>query len=153
MAPNGNLFGVGFNTVSKTCPFVLPAHLLNGNTALYHCSTMGTIGNGVYVVCSGVGQLGKLFTSWRAAWVMYTAADRRRLGSGGSRHRPFTCVRANLEKARHTLFSSHSSLMKFPGGLHAPSEQDFIRKEGKKWGIQHCLCPKTEPLCTHKISN
>lgn len=50
MAANGNLFGVGFNIVSKTCPSVLPAHLLNGNTALCHCSTLGTIGNGVYVV-------------------------------------------------------------------------------------------------------
>lgn len=36
--------------VSKTCPFVLPAHLLNENTVLRQCNTLGMIGNVCVVV-------------------------------------------------------------------------------------------------------
>lgn len=69
--------------VSKTCPFVLPAHLLNRNTVLRQCNTLGMIGD----VCllwrwsEEACARGQFVLFQMSGWVIRTRADRRRPGS------------------------------------------------------------------------
>lgn len=82
------LCSVCTHIASKACPFVLLAHLSNGNTALRQCNTLGMIAYVRACVCvyQAACAVGQFVISQMSGWVIHTQADRRRPGSRGDCH-------------------------------------------------------------------
>lgn len=87
---NGDLCSMRSHIVSKTCPFVLPAHLLNGNTVLCRYNTLGSSANVRVREClckAGDSRTARSLAEERPA-VWYIPEQ---LGSRCHYHGPFTC--------------------------------------------------------------
>lgn len=146
---------VCFHVVSKTCLFVLPDYLLNGNTVLHQCNTLAMIGNVCdYVrVCCGSGvrplvHAGQtvVFSSWWATgWYIPEQ-------TGIDQGQEVAVIGPSPACAPTDRILDRVRWNTFPHAVSAPlwAERRNIPVRDDLRGIWRCLCHQTELVYTHE---